>query len=88
MTHISTEHLKEINDLRSSLSAVLIEAGQLALQLNMTKQEIRLLEERIEDTTKTFGELLAKEDTLVKRLSETYGPGSIDFETGELLPES
>ena len=88
MTHIRQEDLSEINELRAKLSAAVSTAGQATLQINLLKNDIKLLEQQIELASATFGELLEKEEQVVQRLSETYGAGSIDFVTGELTPET
>jgi conjugal transfer/entry exclusion protein len=88
MSKISESELREINELRTSLSTAVATAGQATLQINLLKKDIALLEEQVQNTTKVFTSLLEKEEELVKRLSEKYGTGSIDFETGELTPET
>jgi hypothetical protein len=87
MSKITVEELKEVTELRSKLSVVVGEVGQSTLQRNMLQQDIQKLESVIEENTLRFKQLLEEEDTLVKRLSEKYGIGSINFETGEFTPE-
>jgi chromosome segregation ATPase len=88
MANISQDDLTEINELRMKLSSAVSIAGQATLQIQLLKQDISALEQRIQDASREFNELLEKEEMLVKRLSETYGVGSIDFETGEITPET
>lgn len=88
MAKITEADLRDINDLRNNLSTAVATVGQATLQINLLKKDIAVLEEQIQTATATFSELLQKEEQLVKRLSETYGAGSIDFETGELTPET
>jgi len=88
MLKISESELSEINELRNNLSTAVATVGQATLQINLLKRDIAALEEKVQDTTNAFATLLKKEEELVKRLSEKYGTGSIDFETGELTPET
>ena len=87
MSKITETELEEVNVLRSKLSTTIGEVGQATLQFNLLKIEQQELEKRIEDGTKVFQSLLAEEQKLVNRLSEKYGVGSINFETGEFTSE-
>jgi len=87
MSKITEEELQEVNALRSKLSTTIGEVGQATLQVNLLKIEQQELEKKIEDGTKVFQSLLAEEQKLVNRLSEKYGIGSINFETGEFTSE-
>ena len=87
MSKITQEELNEINELRSKLSSVVGEVGRITLQKNVLQEDIKLLETKVVEHTARFQELLGEEEKLVKRLSEKYGTGSIDFETGEFTPE-
>ena len=87
MSKITSEELNEINDLRSKLSIIVGEVGQTTLQKNTLQEDVKFLETKIMEYTVQFKELLTEEEKLVKRLSEKYGVGSINFETGEFTPE-
>jgi hypothetical protein len=87
MGKITPEELVEITTLRSKLSLVVGEVGRSTLQKSMLQEDIKVLENTIAEQTVQFQKLLAEEETLVKRLSEKYGTGSIDFETGDFTPE-
>jgi len=87
MAEITSEELNEINVLRNKLATVVSEAGQFTLQVEMLESDIAELKVKISEQAKLFKSLLDEEQTLIKRLSEKYGAGSIDFETGEFTPE-
>lgn len=87
MGKITDEELKEINDLRIKLTTTVGEVGQATLQISMLEEDKKVLETTVKQQTLIFQELLEQERTIVKRLSEKYGTGSIDFETGEFTPE-
>lgn len=87
MTVIEKETLEEINLLRNNLTATISEAGQLSLQIKVLESDIELLKLKFEEQTNKFKQLLEQEQTLMKRLSEKYGVGTIDFETGEFTSE-
>lgn len=87
MGKITEEELKEINELRTKLSKTVSDAGQSTLQMKLLQEDIKQLETEISQHTLSFQTLLDEEQKLVKRLSDKYGTGSIDFETGEFTPE-
>ena len=88
MVKITDEELGEINVLRSKLSSIVGEVGNSTLQIKMLQEDIKQLEHTIAQQTLLFQEQLEAENQLVKRLSEKYGVGSINFETGEFTQET
>jgi hypothetical protein len=87
MSKISEEELLEINNLRMKINRSIGESGQAILQVKMLKDDIKILENKINEESVQFQKLIQDEQVLVKRLSDKYGTGSIDFETGEFSPE-
>ena len=87
MSTIDTSDFKEVADLRSKLSTVVNEVGQYQLQIELLQFDITDLQQKISEQSSFFKQLLKKEEELIKRLSEKYGAGSINFETGEFTPE-
>lgn len=87
MSTINADDFKEITELRDQLSSVVSDVGQHQLQVFLLRGEILELEKHISEQSIVFSDLLKKEEELIKRLSETYGVGSINFETGEFTPE-
>lgn len=87
MSKISEEELLEINDLRMKINKSIGESGQAILQIKMLQDDIKILETKINEESVQFQKLIQDEQVLVKRLSDKYGTGSIDFETGEFSPE-
>ena len=87
MSTIDASDFKEVADLRSKLSTVVNEVGQYQLQIELLQFDITDLQQKISEQSSFFKQLLKKEEELIKRLSEKYGAGSINFETGEFTPE-
>lgn len=86
MAQITNEELEEINNLRNKLATVVSDAGQSSLQLQLLQADIIELNKRLDEYSKTFRSLLEEEQVLLKRLSEKYGAGEINFDTGEFTP--
>jgi len=87
MTQLEKEDIEEINVLRNNLAVIVSETGQTALQIKLLQSDIDELNSKLIEYSLKFKELLKEEQTLIKRLSEKYGAGSINFETGEFTPE-
>ena len=87
MSEILKEELEQINTLRNKLATVVSEVGQATLQIQLLELDVVELKSKVTEHTQNFKELLEEEQTLSKRLSDKYGAGSINFETGEFTPE-
>ena len=87
MSEITKEDLEQISILRNKLATVVSDSGQLSLQIQLLQSDIVELNEKLSEQTKVFKGLLQEEQELLKRLSEKYGAGQINFETGEFTPE-
>ena len=75
----SQEELNEIRDLRTELNQITFQLGQI----NINKIRIENTEILIK---KDLINLEKQESKLAKKLSDKYGKGSIDIETGTFIP--
>ena len=74
------EELKNLKDLQSNYHQITLAMGNLSLsRINLDKQEETLIK-ALEDERN-------KENELAKVLTEKYGKGSLNSETGEFTPE-
>lgn len=74
---LTAEELQSIKDIKQEYNNLALALGELELQkANLEKEKIRLLNFQTE--------LFEKETNLAKSLTETYGQGSINIETGEI----
>ena len=78
------EELANVKELASSLNDITTKFGQLKVEkLNLLTQ-ISALEELENSMDKEYFELKEKEYTLSKELSEKYGEGTLNLETGAI----
>ena len=73
------EELNEIRELRAELSTITFKLGQLhinEIKLKNTQKEVN----------NELSDLEVKESSLAKKLSNKYGKGTIDIETGTFTP--
>lgn len=76
---LTTEEIQRITELQQKNNALATELGQIELiKLN--------LQSRREAAEKFLEELRSEEQELGKELTDKYGSGSINLETGEFVP--
>jgi hypothetical protein len=73
------EELQTLQNLQSTYNQITLAMGQVSLQ------KIQL-ENRKESILNTLSEVREKENTLAKELTDKYGKGSLNIETGEFTP--
>lgn len=76
---LTEEELQKIGELQQKNNAVVSELGQIEL-IRMNVDARRVAAEEF------LSELREEEETLGKELSDKYGTGSINLETGEFVP--
>ena len=78
-TSFSKEALDQLKKLRTELSNMTAQFGQLYINKVKLEEQETLLK-------KQLAELEQKENTLAKELTDKYGKGSINLETGTFTP--
>ena len=78
-TQFTNEELTQLKSLQSEISQTTTQFGQLYLTKIRLEEQETLLKTKI-------NELKTKETTLAKSLSDKYGQGSLDIETGTFTP--
>ena len=73
------EELKSLQDLQGTYQQITLAMGQISLS------KIQL-ENREQSVLNTLSEVREKENELAKELTEKYGKGSLNIETGEFTP--
>ena len=75
----TTEELQNLQDLQNKINQVQMQFGQL----QMAKIKWQDQENLLKSNLKSLNE---EEATLAKNLTDKYGRGSLDIETGEFIP--
>ncbi len=70
------EELKGLKKLQSEMDSITISFGQVAIQREMLEAQEKLLKSN-------FVKLKTQEAELAKSLSDKYGKGTLDIESGE-----
>ena len=87
-TKFSEEELKELQNLQAKYAQCTADFGRVKVQRIILERETEALAQK-EDSLVVLYENLQKEETsIVKKLSEKYGDGSLDLNTGTFIPSA
>ena len=75
----SQEELKRLKQLKFDLSTITAQFGQLAINKIKLEEQENILKRQLVELEK-------RENTIAKELTNKYGKGSIDLETGTFTP--
>jgi hypothetical protein len=73
------EELNEIKELQNLYNTVVFQAGQYQLDRIALSDRRKQVEANLEEVKR-------REQEVISRLTTSYGPGSINLETGEFTP--
>ena len=86
MAQLTQEELQLVKDLQSKYNQTLFEIGVAEAQRLALLEQIEKLESNKKVLLGDLTTIEQKENDLVKSLQEKYGTGSINPETGEVMP--
>ena len=82
------DELKSLGDLQGKYNVVTNKFGQLAIaKLNFEKQQESIEEEEFKNTEE-LESVRAEEQTLLNDITEKYGPGQLDPQSGIFTPST
>ena len=82
----SDEELTSLRDLQDGYNEKQAQFGQLKVQKLLVSQQLESLVETEDQFEKEYADLQQKEQDLVRKLNEKYGPGNLDPQTGVFTP--
>tara|TARA_R110000787_G_scaffold208944_1_gene318999 strand:- start:52 stop:306 length:255 start_codon:yes stop_codon:yes gene_type:complete len=74
------EEMKKVSEIKEQYNEITIQLGQIEL-------DRLLLEEQRDALNQRYKETRARESDYAKELSDKYGVGTLDIETGNFIPE-
>ena len=80
-SYFNEQELNSIKDLKNKINQLVVQFGQLYLSKNQIEEKERLLKSELNI-------LEEQEKTIAKELTNKYGKGSIDLETGTFTPSA
>ena len=82
----SEEELQSLQELQNTYAGISTQFGQLKVSKMNLERQFDSLEQSEEALEKAWEDNRQKESELVQSLTEKYGPGSLNPETGEYKP--
>lgn len=79
---LSEEHLKELRDLNANYAKLLSSLGEVELILSDLEGQVERVKAEKQGLFSDYKTLKEKSDSMYTKLSEEYGSGKIDLETG------
>jgi len=83
---VSEEEVKKIKDLRGSYQEVVIQVGQVQLQISDIEDALKGLREAKEKLLVKYNEIKQTERSQLDELNKKYGVGSLNVDTGIFTP--
>ena len=80
------DELAKIVELREQNAQKVTEFGQVELELLLAHQRIEALQDAKAKLQEEYVGLQDKESDLIKELNDKYGAGTVDLQSGELIP--
>ena len=84
----SEEELQSLQELQNTYASISTQFGQLKVSKMNLLRQLDSLEESEDALEKAWDDNRKKENELVQSLTEKYGPGSLNPQTGEYTPVS
>lgn len=82
---IEETHLNDINQLREQSTDLVYRLGQIEMELIAAEQRLDELKRAKTASIDEYKELQRKEADLVKTLTEKYGTGTLNIDSGEFI---
>ena len=82
---IQPEHLSEINSIREQSTELVYRLGQIEMELIAANQRLDELQNAKVAAISEYKQLQTKEADLVKTLTEKYGTGTLNIDSGEFI---
>lgn len=83
---VSEEEVIKIKDLRNNYQEIIVQVGQVELQLADFDETRNKLVEAKDNLLKRYGEIKQTERTHLDELNKKYGIGSLNVDTGLFTP--
>ena len=82
------ELLMEIQKLRDELTSNVVRIGRLNVEAAFHRKDLEILESEINSLYDYAEDISLRESDLQKRVTDQYGNGKLDFESGMFTKES
>ena len=85
---VPEEEIQEIKSLQEKYQGIALQLGQIALQRNQLNKELDNIESNEQKLLVTYDEARELEQEIIKKMTEKYGIGNLDVESGKFTPQN
>lgn len=81
---LSKEEIDNLVQLKQDYSSIIYSLGDITAQIDEIESKLSILKGEQQDYLSTYKVLVEKDKSLAKSLTDKYGTGKINLETGEI----
>jgi hypothetical protein len=85
---VPEEEIKEIKSLQEKYQGLALQLGQITLQRSQLTRELENIESNEQKLLVAYDEARESEEEIVKKMTDKYGIGNLDVETGKFTPQN
>ena len=85
---VPEEEIKEIKSLQETYQGIALQLGQASLQRSQLNRELDNIESNEQKLHVAYDEARESEQEIIKKMTDKYGIGNLDVETGKFTPQN
>ena len=83
---LTEQEIVELNQLREQYSKTIFEIGQLQYNKNELESQLKLIDHELTGLYSDIKSAETRQNEFLNSIREKYGAGTLDVQTGEVLP--
>ena len=85
---VPKEEIQEIKSLQEKYQGIALQLGQASLHRSQLNKELDTIESNEQKLLVTYDEARELEQEIIKKMTEKYGIGNLDVESGKFTPQN
>jgi len=85
---LTDQEIQQIQDLRTKYANITAQLGQLKIEQILINKQLSRLNDLEDQFTKEYEQVQSEEEQFAKVITEKYGIGDVNLETGIFTPDS
>ena len=85
---VPEEEIQEIKSLQEKYQGIALQLGQASLQRSQLNKELENVETNEQKLHVEYDEARESEQEIIKKMTEKYGIGNLDVESGKFTPQN
>ena len=85
---VPEEEIQEIKSLQEKYQGIALQLGQASLQRSQLNKELENVETNEQKLHVAYDEARESEQEIIKKMTEKYGIGNLDVESGKFTPQN